>query len=150
MTRIAAGPPAAGSMPPDASIAPVGRAPSGPGAVGGATTQPSTAGVGADMDWPVPQSGSSPNHAPIDVRALCADLLRWEDSKSFMYADTRGFITTGIGNKLANAHEAISLPWQHKATGRSATAAEIRGAFERVQAKYVEFHARHPDPKASA
>jgi GH24 family phage-related lysozyme (muramidase) len=81
---------------------------------------------------------------------LCADLVRWESNKSFMYVDTRGFVTTGIGNKLSNSQEAIALSWQHKTTGLPATSAEVGTAFERVRATYVEFRNQNPDPKASA
>jgi len=63
-----------------------------------------------------------------------------------MYLCSAGYVTTGIGNKLANAQEAIALPWQHKATGRPATPAEIRTAFERVQTMTSEF--RRVDLKA--
>ena len=67
-----------------------------------------------------------------------------------MYADTRGYVTTGIGNKLSSPQEAMELPWRHKATGLPATGAEIRAAFDRVEAKYAEFRLAHPDPKKSA
>ena len=64
-----------------------------------------------------------------------------------MYLCSGGYVTTGIGNKLANAQEAIALPWQHKATGLPATPAEIRTAFERVQSMSSEF--RGADPSAT-
>jgi GH24 family phage-related lysozyme (muramidase) len=81
---------------------------------------------------------------------MCNDLLRWEGSKPFMYVDTRGYVTTGIGNKLSNVQEATSLPWLHKATGLPATPPEIRIAFGQAQAKYAEFRREHPDLKKSA
>jgi GH24 family phage-related lysozyme (muramidase) len=84
------------------------------------------------------------------VRALCAELLRWEGSKPFMYADTRGHVTTGIGTKLAGVGDAVALPWQHRNTGLPATPAEIQCAFERVQARFDDFRRANPDPKESA
>jgi len=84
------------------------------------------------------------------VASFAADLLRWEGSKPFMYADTRGFVTTGIGNKLGSAESSATLPWQHAATGQPATRAEVRAAFEKVEARYATFRAGHPDPKESA
>jgi GH24 family phage-related lysozyme (muramidase) len=98
-------------------------------------------------DPPAPDRtlGSRPNH--IDVQALGADLLRWEGDKSFMYLDTRGYVTTGIGNKLGSVAAALELPWQHKETGRPATPAEIGGAFERVRGLTSKYAAKHPDGK---
>jgi len=86
----------------------------------------------------------------INVGLLRRDLLGWEGSKPFMYADTRGFVTTGIGSKLSSAQEAAALPWRHKSTGLPATPAEIRSAFEHVQTKYTEFRLANPDAKRSA
>jgi GH24 family phage-related lysozyme (muramidase) len=63
-----------------------------------------------------------------------------------MYLCSAGYVTTGIGNKLASAQEALSLPWQHKATGLPATPAEIRVAFDRIAGMTSEF--RSGDPKA--
>jgi GH24 family phage-related lysozyme (muramidase) len=99
----------------------------------------------AGTDRPAPQSRTNPRHTTIDVGALRDDLLRWEGNKPFMYLCSGGYVTTGIGNKLANAQEAIALPWQHKATGLPATPAEIRAAFERVQAMTSEFRRADPD-----
>jgi GH24 family phage-related lysozyme (muramidase) len=100
----------------------------------------------AGADRPAPQSRANPRHTTIDVGALRDDLLRWEGNKPFMYLCSAGYVTTGIGNKLANAQEAIALPWQHTTTGLAATPAEIRTAFERVAAMTAEF--RREDPKA--
>jgi GH24 family phage-related lysozyme (muramidase) len=101
--------------------------------------------IDTGTDRPAPQSRANPRHTTIDVGALRDDLLRWEGNKPFMYLCSAGYVTTGIGNKLANAQEAIALPWQHRATGLPATPAEIRTAFERVQAMTSEF--RRADPK---
>ncbi len=100
----------------------------------------------AGADRPAPQSPANARQTTIDVGALRDDLLRWEGNKPFMYLCPAGYVTTGIGNKLANAQEAIALPWQHRATGLPATPAEIRTAFERLQAMTSEF--RRVDPKA--
>jgi GH24 family phage-related lysozyme (muramidase) len=63
-----------------------------------------------------------------------------------MYLCEGGYVTTGIGNKLGSAKEAMALPWQHKATGLPATSGEIRAAFHHISALTVEF--RSQDPKA--
>ena len=101
----------------------------------------------AGPDRPAPRSGANPRHATIDVGGLRDNLLRWEGNKPFMYLCSGGYVTTGIGNKMANAQEAIKLPWQHKTTGLPATPAEIRTAFEQVQSMTSEF--RRVDPHAT-
>jgi GH24 family phage-related lysozyme (muramidase) len=51
-----------------------------------------------------------------------------------MYVDRRGVVATGAGHALPTVDAAIALPWRHRATGLSATAAEIGRAFVRVRA----------------
>ena len=72
--------------------------------------------------------------ATNDTRSLCAELLRWESCRPHMYVDSRGFVATGVGHALPTVDAAIALPWRHRATGLSATPAEIRRAFVRVRA----------------
>jgi GH24 family phage-related lysozyme (muramidase) len=147
MTRIAAGtatpaPPSINEVVANASTNASAAAPAS------GTTAARERGVPTDAgaDRPAPQPPANPRHTTIDVGALRDDLLRWEGNKPFMYLCSAGYVTTGIGNKLANAQEAIALPWQHEATGLPATPAEIRTAFERVAAMTAEF--RREDPKA--
>ena len=113
-------------------------------------TAPRGAPANTDRDQAAPPIRAGAAHRSIDVRALCAELLRWEGNKPFMYADTRGHVTTGIGNKLAGVGDAVALPWQHRDTGLPATPAEIQSAFERVQARFDDFRRANPDPKQSA
>jgi hypothetical protein len=51
-----------------------------------------------------------------------------------MYVDRRGFVATGAAHPLPTVAGAIALPWCHRATGSSATPAEIRRAYVRVRA----------------
>jgi GH24 family phage-related lysozyme (muramidase) len=69
-----------------------------------------------------------------DTRSLCAEVLRWEACRPHMYVDRRGFVATGAGHTLPTVDTAIALPWRHRASGPSATAAEIGRAFVRVRA----------------
>ena len=73
-------------------------------------------------------------NATSDTRSLCAEVLRWEACRPHMYVDHRGFVATGAGHTLPTVYSAIALPWRHRASGVSATAAEIRRAFGRVRA----------------
>ena len=147
MTRIAAGtatpaPPSINEAVANASASASAAAP----ASGPLVARERGVPIDAGADRPAPQSRANPRQTTIDVGALRDDLLRWEGNKPFMYLCSAGYVTTGIGNKLANAQEAIALPWQHKATGLPATPPEIRTAFERVQTMTSEF--RREDAKA--
>jgi len=70
-----------------------------------------------------------------NVRALCAELIRWEGCRREMYVAPRGGVRTGIGHPLFDADAALALPWTHRSTGRRATAAEIRIAFAQARAQ---------------
>jgi GH24 family phage-related lysozyme (muramidase) len=83
----------------------------------------------------LPSRAANQTRAAIDARVLLTELTRWEGCCDHMYVDTRGFVTTGIGNMLPNAEAAIALPWRHERTGLLATAAEIRTAFAHVHAQ---------------
>jgi GH24 family phage-related lysozyme (muramidase) len=141
MTRIAAG-----TAAPNASHAcrPSGAPPEAQTAVGAASTRTLSTSAPSDPDRPARLGGAGPNRSGLDAQTICKELLGWEGNKPFMYLDKRGYVTTGIGNKLTNASEAIALPWQHRGTGVPATPAEIRSAFERVNAMSSEFVGR-PD-----
>jgi GH24 family phage-related lysozyme (muramidase) len=69
----------------------------------------------------------------IDKDEVARDLARFEGSKSYMYQDSRGFITTGVGHLLKTAADAEKLPWINSATGKLATKAEIDAAFAHVE-----------------
>jgi GH24 family phage-related lysozyme (muramidase) len=103
-----------------------------------ASPTPSRSGAGGNdavVDQPAPRHAGTQTRAAIDTHALLTELTRWEGCCSHMYVDTRGFVTTGIGNMLPNAEAAIALPWRHERTGLLATAAEIRAAFDHVHAQ---------------
>lgn len=66
------------------------------------------------------------------IAACTAMLPTWEAAISWMYLDTRGNVTTGLGFMLPTADLACALPFQF--AGRAATAAEITADFNRVAA----------------
>ncbi len=59
-------------------------------------------------------------------------LKKWEGSYDFMYLDTVGLVTTGVGNLLKTADDACELPW-NKPDGEPATEDEIRQGWEDVK-----------------
>ena len=68
----------------------------------------------------------------IDPAKFLPDLLRWESATTWIYRDSLGYATVGIGNLLHDADEACALPFQNVTEGRPATPDEIRKEFTRV------------------
>jgi len=65
----------------------------------------------------------------------------------YMYPDTYGYITTGVGNLIdttphsnAVTHTALSLPWVHKSDGQPATADEIAADWQAVSDNADLYH----------
>lgn len=78
----------------------------------------------------------------MNVEDYFDDLVAHEGCVLWMYCDTRGFVTTGIGNLVASPIAAAALPFRHKADLSAATIEEKMTAFARVQDAF--------DPIASA
>jgi len=55
-----------------------------------------------------------------------------EGNISFMYLDTRGYVTVGIGNMLPSGSDAVELPFLNRTTQNKATSAEIAADFDAV------------------
>ena len=64
------------------------------------------------------------------LAAFVPDLERWEGSVPYMYRDTMGYVTVGVGNLLHDADEACQLPFQFG--GVPATLGRIQQDFLRV------------------
>ena len=64
------------------------------------------------------------------LAAFVLDLVRWEGSTTWLYRDTLGYATIGIGNLVHDADEAIRLPFY--VGDREATPGEIQREFLRV------------------
>lgn len=83
-----------------------------------------------------PKAPTTPSNAGrtsgLDQKQVYDDLARFEGSKSFMYQDSRGFVTTGVGHLLRTAADAEKLPWINSSTGKPATKEEIDAAFANV------------------
>lgn len=70
-----------------------------------------------------------------------------EGDKNYMYLDSKGLVTTGIGHMLKTADAATKLPWYHEKTGLPATPAEVKKVFEKLRASWTESPQDHPDGK---
>jgi GH24 family phage-related lysozyme (muramidase) len=64
------------------------------------------------------------------------DLVAHEGFTNWLYCDTRGFVTTGVGNLVATPEAAVALPFL-RMDGQAASAAEktagwstVKGAFD--------------------
>jgi hypothetical protein len=60
---------------------------------------------------------------------------------NYLYTDSKGWVTTGIGNKVddnGDPSPALILPWRHGITGPLASQDEIRAAWNAVKSAYPE------------
>jgi hypothetical protein len=60
---------------------------------------------------------------------------------NYLYTDSKGWVTTGIGNKVddnGDPSPALVLPWRHGVTGPLASQDEIRAAWNTVKSAYPE------------
>lgn len=68
-----------------------------------------------------------------ELTAIYSNLVHFEDDIPYLYVDSTGHITIGIGTMIPNLERAYSLGL-HKVNGKLATQAEIRAEFSRLQA----------------
>ena len=73
-----------------------------------------------------------PAKPPLDTTAYQVHAESFEGNVPWMYLDTEGNVTVGIGHMLRNAGEAKQLFFVRSGTGIRATAAEIDRAFNAV------------------
>jgi GH24 family phage-related lysozyme (muramidase) len=148
MTRIAAGTgtPNQPSIDDPPTNAVKTAPPGGPPVVPAGTRSSGVAGD-AGPDRPAPMQGAGGRAVAIDVGVFLKALKQWEGEHPFMYADTRGYVTTGIGHLLKTPEAALKLPWRHSETGHAATPAEVRSTFERVREAAVQYKQDHPNAK---
>jgi GH24 family phage-related lysozyme (muramidase) len=76
----------------------------------------------------------------IDYEELFRDLKRWEGNVPYMYLDSVGLVTVGIGNLLRTLEAAQRLAFIETKTGRPASDAEIANAFFLVSQKKAGLH----------
>ncbi len=74
---------------------------------------------GGDLPWP----------------QILADLGRFEGTVNHMYADSKGYVTVGVGRMLPNASEAQKLGFVVRTTGAKATPEQITADFAKVHAQ---------------
>lgn len=67
-----------------------------------------------------------------ELTAIYSNLVRFEDDIPYLYVDSTGHITIGIGTMIPNLDRAYSLGLR-KANGELATQAEISAEFSRLQ-----------------
>ena len=60
---------------------------------------------------------------------------KYEGFTPYMYADSKGLVTTGIGNLIDPMPLAMNLPWK-RPDGSMATPSEIQGAWQAVKGAY--------------
>lgn len=67
----------------------------------------------------------------LELHEAMTDLSRWEGFTTWLYLDTRGLVTVGIGNMLPDVQACRALPW--KTVGQPSTAAEVDAAWTAVR-----------------
>jgi GH24 family phage-related lysozyme (muramidase) len=67
------------------------------------------------------------------------DLLAHEGCTTWLYCDSRGFVTVGIGNLVASPEACAALPFHHMG-GDAATRDEKLGAYVRIQDAFDKSH----------
>ena len=94
--------------------------PAGP-AIAPAGTRSNSVSCRRGLDHPAPTQGAGGRSVGADAGVFLKALKQWEGEHPFMYADTRGYVTTGIGHLLKTPEGALKLPWRHSKTGQPAT-----------------------------
>ncbi len=71
----------------------------------------------------------------MDIETAIDDLVSWEGYITWMYLDTAGHVTIGIGHMIPDVSSAMLLPFIHgNDEHAAATGAEISVAYEVVRA----------------
>ena len=60
---------------------------------------------------------------------------KFEGHTNYMYTDSKGYVTTGIGNLIDPVSQALPLPWKH-ADGTAASQAEIQAEFSKIKSAW--------------
>jgi GH24 family phage-related lysozyme (muramidase) len=88
----------------------------------------------------LPWSGS--RRPPQECPEIISDLLRWEGMINYMYLDTHGYVTVGIGNLVKSEAAAQRLPFVDTVTGAPSRGEQIVEAFRRVSGMPAGMRAR--------
>lgn len=68
----------------------------------------------------------------LNARDFVPDLIRWEGAIPWMYLDSVGLVTVGIGNLLKAPGDADALPFMNLAANRLATTKEKEARWRAV------------------
>lgn len=77
---------------------------------------------------------------PAVLKAWHTYVRRWEGVCLWMYLDTKGKVTTGVGFLIDSIQAAQALPWVVRSTGHPASPAEIAQEWRRVHAMQDKKH----------
>jgi GH24 family phage-related lysozyme (muramidase) len=106
--------------------------------IGAAAYPPPRSSGGDPPDRP---SSAAASWRPAVMLQVESDLRRWEGNLNFLYLDSKGLVTTGIGNLVRNEATAQRMPFVDTRTGRPATADQISQAYDVVQSLPAKRHA---------
>jgi len=77
---------------------------------------------------------------PAVLKAWRTYVRRWEGVCRWMYLDTKGKVTTGVGFLIDSIQAAQALPWAVRSTGHPASPAEIAQEWRRVHTMQDKKH----------
>jgi hypothetical protein len=94
--------------------------------------------IGVDMAAFGVEVSSIPGLQASVVAALPSTFAKWEgNALPYMYADSKGNITTGTGNLIDPVGAALALPWKNS-DGSLASQGEISDAWNTVKSAYPD------------
>jgi len=92
-----------------------------------------------ELSWKIARFAALRGRENVDD--LVEDLKAMEDVVLYMYLDTVGKVTVGVGNMLPTVDDAKKLPFVNVSTGEPATEAEVEAAYDGVsRMAWGKFH----------
>jgi len=79
----------------------------------------------------------------MELAAIVADLARWEGRMDYLYLDSRGFVTVGVGNLVATPEVCCRLPFvvPHMANAMRASGFGMPASDDTKRAAWAAIHA---------
>lgn len=67
-----------------------------------------------------------------ELRILRTNLKRYEGWTNYMYLDSRGYVTIGVGHLIPNASDAVQIPFVVPSSGQRASSQQIGQAYNNL------------------
>ncbi len=80
-----------------------------------------------------PKKKTYPRKPPVDKKTFFSHAKHFEDVIPYMYQDSEGHVTVGIGHRIPDEAAAAALPFVERGTNLSPKTGEIETAFNAVK-----------------